>query len=199
MPSGKDRLMNLARFLFRSMAFAAVLTTGMAPLPGGLHAQTGKAQSKHGSIPWMTSMDKAKAAAAKQQKLMLVDFTADWCLTCKANEAVAIDQAETRQFIADNGIVTLKADKTQPAPEVDELLQKLGNKAGSIPFYAVFPAGHPNQPIVLDGLFTSPQPILNALRKGVTARNDIQQANVMAVENIVVQRGRVVGAKDKRE
>jgi len=68
-------------------------------------------------------------------------------------------------LVKDYGIVTLKADKTHPAPEVDELLQRLGNKGKSIPFYAIFPAGNPNRPILLDGVFTSPNPILDALRK----------------------------------
>ena len=52
-----------------------------------------------------------------------------------------------------------------PAPEVDQLLESLGNKGGSIPFYAIFPAGNPNQPILLDGVFASPTPIIDALKK----------------------------------
>ncbi|MCI0493262.1 MAG: thioredoxin family protein, partial [Planctomycetes bacterium] len=115
--------------------------------------------------PWQPYSHDLLAQYTAAGKTVFVDFTADWCLTCKANEAVAINHAETRRFIADNGIITLKADKTQPAPEVDALLRKLGNKAGSIPFYAVFPAANPNRPILLDGMFTSPLPILNALRK----------------------------------
>ena len=40
-------------------------------------------------------------------------------------------------MIESYGVAALKADKTHPAPEVDELLRLLGNKAGSIPFYAL--------------------------------------------------------------
>ena len=73
---------------------------------------------------------------------------------------------ETKKFIEENGIVALRADKTRPAPEVDRLLAQLGNKSGSIPFYAIFPAGRPNQPVLLDGgPFTSPKPFLEAFKK----------------------------------
>ncbi len=75
---------------------------------------------------------------------------------------------ETKLFVEDRGIVTLRADKTGPAPEVDKLLAQLGNKSGSIPFYAVFPANNPNKPILLDGVFTSPKPFLNAFEKAVS-------------------------------
>ena len=80
--------------------------------------------------------------------------------------------------------MTLRADKTQPAPEVDELLRRLGNKAGSIPFYAVFPAGNPNKPILLDGMFTSPQPILDALRKAVSSDAAAQHAGAGSASSI---------------
>ena len=76
-----------------------------------------------------------------------------------------MNKPETKEFVEKNGIVTLKADKTTSAPEVDDLLRQLGNKSGSIPFYAIFPAGNPNKPILLDGVFTSPQPIIDALKK----------------------------------
>ena len=75
------------------------------------------------------------------------------------------------------GIATLKADKTHPAPEVDELLELLGNKGGSIPFYAIFPAGNPNKPILLDGVFTSPKPIVDALKKAGPSKGVMQVAD----------------------
>ncbi len=77
------------------------------------------------------------------------------------------------------GIATLKADKTHPAPEVDKLLELLGNKGGSIPFYAIFPAGNPNKPILLDGVFTSPKPIVDALKKAGPSKGVMQVADAV--------------------
>jgi len=76
-----------------------------------------------------------------------------------------LNTQETKKYVEENGIITLRADKTRPAPEVDRLLEQLGNKSGAIPFYAVFPAGSPNKPILLDGVFTSPKPFLEAFEK----------------------------------
>jgi thiol:disulfide interchange protein len=85
-------------------------------------------------------------------------------LTCKANELAAIERPEVARLIRENGVVALRADKTKPAPEVDETLRRLGNEAASIPFYAIFPSNSSNKPILLDGLITSPEPILQAFR-----------------------------------
>ncbi len=98
-------------------------------------------------------------------KTVFVDFTADWCLTCMANEAAAIERPEVARLIRENGVVALKADKTKPAPEVDETLRRLGNKAASIPFYAIFPSNPARKPVLLDGLLTSPEPIVQAVRQ----------------------------------
>lgn len=71
---------------------------------------------------------------------------------------------QTKEFVEANGIATVKADKTRTTPEVDALLHSLGNGAGAIPYYAIFPAGDPNKPILLHGLLT-PGQILDALRR----------------------------------
>ena len=52
------------------------------------------------------------------------------------------------------------------SPEIDALLVKLGNRAKAIPFYALYPAGQPDKPIVLDGVF-GPDRILKALAQAV--------------------------------
>ena len=92
------------------------------------------------------------------------------CLTCKANEAAAIEQPEVARLIRENGVVALRADKTKPAPEVDETLRRLGNKAASIPFYAIFPSASFRKPILLDGLLASPAPIVQAVRQAGPSR-----------------------------
>ena len=76
-----------------------------------------------------------------------------------------METKETRQVLDELGIVPLKADRTHPSPEADELLVKLGNKSKAIPFYAIFPGNDPTHPIVLDGLLTSPAPLVAALKE----------------------------------
>ena len=76
----------------------------------------------------------------------------------------------TKEFVEANGIATVKADKTRTTPEVDALLHSLGNAAGAIPFYAIFPAGEPNKPILLNGILT-PSRILGELRRAGPSKN----------------------------
>ena len=57
-----------------------------------------------------------------------------------------------------------------PAAAVPGDNDRLGNKAASIPFYAIFPGGSSHTPILLDGLLTGPEPIVNALRQAGPSR-----------------------------
>jgi thiol:disulfide interchange protein len=84
-----------------------------------------------------------------------------------------LNQPETKAFVEANGIVTLQADKTHSAPEVDELLVQLGNTGRSIPFYAIFPADNPNKPILMDGIITSPSQIIAKFKQAVGEEDDL--------------------------
>ena len=73
-----------------------------------------------------------------------------------------------KDYVEANDIVMMKADKTKKSdwPEIDELLISLGNPSRQIPFYAIFPAGRPNDPIVMDkGIYTSPAPFIEKLKE----------------------------------
>ena len=113
-------------------------------------------------LPWQpfTRMMLEEAVAA--QATVLVDFTADWCLTCKTLEATVLNRREIRELVEANHIVTLQADWTHGQPEVTDMLKLLGSK--QVPVIAIFPAGNPNEPIVLRGGYTR-QTLLDALAK----------------------------------
>lgn len=85
-------------------------------------------------------------------RTVVVDFTADWCATCKILERTVLNTQKVREFVDANQLVMLMADWTTPNPEIDTMLQKLGSE--QIPVLAIFPAGRPNQPIVLRGGYT---------------------------------------------
>jgi thiol:disulfide interchange protein len=78
---------------------------------------------------------------------VMVDFTADWCLTCKVVEKTTLNTDSTRDVVDTHGFVTLKADWTDGSDEIRDLLNRLGGD--SIPTLAVFSPARPTEPIVL--------------------------------------------------
>ena len=87
-----------------------------------------------------------------------------------------MNRKETKEYVERNGIVTLKADKSAAAPEVDELLKLLGHDVRSLPFYAIFPSGQPNRPILFDGFLASPRPVIDALKQAGPSRSTARLA-----------------------
>jgi thiol:disulfide interchange protein len=92
----------------------------------------------------------------------MVDFTAEWCLTCKTNLKFAINQPEVARAVAAGDVVSLLADWTDPSEEITSALASLGSN--SIPVLAIYPANRPAQPIVLRDLIFKQQ-VLEALEK----------------------------------
>lgn len=70
---------------------------------------------------------------------VFVDFTADWCLTCKVNEKAAIEREATKAAFARHGVVTLVGDWTRADPEITRFLERHGRN--SIPFYLFYAPG----------------------------------------------------------
>jgi thiol:disulfide interchange protein/DsbC/DsbD-like thiol-disulfide interchange protein len=92
---------------------------------------------------------------------VFVDFTADWCIACKANERFAIDTPQVRQEFSKRNVVLLQADLTNGDPEITQILKQHG-RAG-VPMYLVYPGRRRDQgPVVLPELITS-QAVLEAL------------------------------------
>jgi DsbC/DsbD-like thiol-disulfide interchange protein/cytochrome c biogenesis protein CcdA len=72
---------------------------------------------------------------------VFVYFTADWCLTCKANEAGAIDRAEVRDAFKKAGVKVLAGDWTNGDPAITRFLEARG-RAG-VPYYLWYRPGQP--------------------------------------------------------
>jgi suppressor for copper-sensitivity B len=97
---------------------------------------------------------------------VLVDFTADWCPTCKTNLATAIETNRVAEVIRKNRVVPMLADFTDRSPEIDRFLASMGSR--SIPFLVIFPGVKPGEPprdpIVLRDAITESQ-LLAALEQ----------------------------------
>jgi thiol:disulfide interchange protein len=76
----------------------------------------------------------ARVTAARQEgRPAFVYFTADWCLTCKANEAGAINRDSVREVFNANRVEVLAGDWTNGDPAITRFLESRG-RAG-VPLY----------------------------------------------------------------
>ncbi|MDO6729377.1 protein-disulfide reductase DsbD family protein [Marinovum sp. 2_MG-2023] len=69
-------------------------------------------------------------------KIVFVDVTADWCLTCKANKSLVLERGEVATLLTSGDIIAMQADWTRPDPAISEYLAEF-NRYG-IPFNAVY-------------------------------------------------------------
>ena len=81
----------------------------------------------------------ALAKARATGKPVFVYFTADWCLSCKANEAGAINRAAVQEAFDKAGVVTLVGDWTNGDPAITRALAEHGRN--SVPLYLWYAPG----------------------------------------------------------
>lgn len=100
-------------------------------------------------VPFSEAAIKNELAAGRS---VFVDFTAEWCITCKFNERTAIDTPAIRAILREKNITPVKADWTNANPEITTALKSFGRVG--VPFYIIYPASNPASPIVLPELLT---------------------------------------------
>ena len=87
---------------------------------------------------------------------VVLDFTADWCPTCKLLERTVLTPPRIAQWASRHKTVFMRVDLTRQTPPAMALLRALGSQ--SIPVVAFFPAGEKaGSPLVLRDLFTAGQ------------------------------------------
>jgi DsbC/DsbD-like thiol-disulfide interchange protein/cytochrome c biogenesis protein CcdA len=117
-----------------AVAGALVLTGGSAALVP--QSPVASSRVPLGSATW--SEDAVARELAKGHPAF-VYFTADWCLTCKANEAAAIERDSTREAFDKAGVKVLVGDWTNGDPAITRFLESRG-RAG-VPLYLWYEPG----------------------------------------------------------
>jgi suppressor for copper-sensitivity B len=78
-------------------------------------------------------------------KLVFVDVTADWCITCKVNKKLVLDTDPVATFLMQENVVAMRADWTSPNAGIAAYLESFGRYG--IPFNVIYgpdaPKGRP--------------------------------------------------------
>lgn len=128
-------------------------------------------------IEWEPFSRQRLTELRREGATVLIDFSADWCPTCKFNLATAIETRKVKSAIEENRIIPMLADWTDGSQEIKDMLATLQSK--SIPVLAVYPAIEPNatprEPIILRDLITESQ-VLGAIKEAGPSRPGLSRA-----------------------
>ena len=144
---------NLPHKSLRCRRFAGISAIVIA-VAGIWLAQPPKAQD----LTWEPWSESRITELLAEQRPVYIDFTAQWCATCQVNKK----RAYTKEVVAlmkQKRVAALKADKTNPNPEIEAALRKLGRSA--IPVNVFIAPG--KEPVILPELL-SPEDLLKLLK-----------------------------------
>jgi thiol:disulfide interchange protein DsbD len=179
-PTGRRRL---AQGLAIASAAGAVALVSAASAQGVVQAGSATpASTAAGALPWQPYDAASFAAQRDSGRIVLVDFTADWCLTCKVNEHVAFGSGAVRAAIRDHGVTLLRADWTTRDPVVTRALAAFGRN--SVPFVVIYPRARDAAPIVLPTLLT-PGIVTSALERAAASPSQVPTSAALTSGRIV--------------
>jgi thiol:disulfide interchange protein/DsbC/DsbD-like thiol-disulfide interchange protein len=140
------------RMMGKIVAGLVILFAFIAPsiATAGIKAPAGgeSLAAEAGAEPW--SLERIADLRA-EGRVIFVDFTARWCVTCQVNKKVAIESQAARKAFADYKVAFLVADWTNQDSVIAKALADHG-RAG-VPLYLVYPASG-GEPVVLPQILT---------------------------------------------
>lgn len=121
---------------------------------------SGYASNARQNAVWMPFSQEYLSDLVASGRTVMVDVTADWCITCKANKAAVLDRGEVARRLGGD-VAALRADWTRSDPAIQAYLASF-NRYG-IPFNAVYGPGAPSG-IALPEILTETR-VLEAFRQ----------------------------------
>ena len=83
-------------------------------------------------------------------QIVFLNFTADWCITCKVNERVALKTQKVQKILKSESINYLEADWTRKDEMIASKLEEFGRSG--VPLYLLYPSE--GKPIILPEILT---------------------------------------------
>jgi thiol:disulfide interchange protein len=108
--------------------------------------------------PWQAWEPGRVQQLVDSDRIVFVDFTAAWCVTCQYNKQATLSRRDVLDDFAAKNIVMLEADWTRRDPAITEALARLGRNG--VPVYAFYRKGRP--PVVLTEVL-SPSEVKSAI------------------------------------
>lgn len=147
---------------------ATLLAVAAVALAGGEPAARASlpAEGAASNIAWIPfDRSEAERLASEEGRLVFVDITADWCVTCKVNERVVLSHPEVVAAFDRFGVVAMKGDWTNRNEEIARFLAEHGRYG--IPFYLLYRPGR--EPHLFGELITR-QGVLGVLETSLGGR-----------------------------
>jgi suppressor for copper-sensitivity B len=127
---------------------------------GGKDAATTNAAG----VRWVAFDESAIPGLVAAGKVVVVDVTADWCVTCQVNKKLVLNRGATAQMLAGPNVVAMRADWTRPDEGIARYLARHGRYG--IPFNIVYGPRAP-QGVALPELLTESAVLAAAAQAGL--------------------------------
>ncbi|MBK6260199.1 protein-disulfide reductase DsbD family protein [Citrobacter youngae] len=132
------RWMNILRRLLGVMMLGSAIWLATLLLP---HLGFASQSTAKESVNWQPLSEQAIEDALAQHKRVVVDVTADWCITCKVNKFNVLQKEDVQTALQQPDVVALRGDWTLPSEAITEFLKKRGQVA--VPFNQIYGPGLP--------------------------------------------------------
>ena len=120
--------------------------------------------SSEGPIDWVYYTPERFETALSQDKIVVMDFTAEWCLNCKALEESVLHDRKIIDLLADEDIMPMKVDITGNNPAGKAMLKTVGSL--TVPLLVVFSSQ--GKPVFKSDFYTVNQVLKAVERAGKT-------------------------------
>ncbi len=140
---------------------AGVVAVFLAVLVPALVERGPPGEATRAGDPLWLPLDPAAVPGMAADRVVLVDVTAEWCVTCVVNKRLVLDRPPVRRLLEAGEVVGLRGDWTLPNPAIAAYLanhQRLG-----IPFNAVYGPALPNGEVLPELL--SPNAVVEAVER----------------------------------
>jgi thiol:disulfide interchange protein DsbD len=144
-----------------AVAVSIVVVSALNASPVETATTNATGRTAESGLAWQPFTDSTLRAARQSGAVVMLDVTADWCLTCKVNERVAFGSDRVRAALDSAKVQLVRADWTSRSPEITRLINGVGRSG--VPVVVLYPPGERSEAVLLPTLLT-PGIVIRALQ-----------------------------------